>query len=235
MGSESLFVKCNKCGKDISKNARHCHHCGMKQKKLSIVHWIGIILATIFIIGLINEPNSLRESSSSSNNYISLTENQSDAILIPPSQKLFINIIEKYIKGFHAAKNELQQSSLRDQRKKELAELIHYRSASSWVGTIFRLETTTDGKATLSIRVTPDIEIKTWNNSFSDIDSNTLIEKGSPLYNSLFDLSHGQQVEFSGSFFRSNTDYFEETSMTIQGAMTNPEFLFKFQSVKLIN
>lgn len=233
MGSESLFVKCKTCGKNISKNAKACPHCGEKQKKLSIIHWVGIALVAIFVIGLINAPDQPKEASSSSNAAKTSAEVQKEAkIAIPRDQEQFINTVEKYVNGFREAKNELQQSALRDQRKNELAKLIRDRSASSWVGTISQLETNTEGKAILSIRVSPDIEIKTWNNALSDINSNTLIDKGSHLYNSLFDLSRGQQVEFSGSFFSSVTDHIEETSITIQGSMRNPEFLFKFQSVK---
>lgn len=236
MGSESLFIKCKTCGKDISKNAKACPHCGEKQKKLSIIHWIGIVLVALFVIGLINAPDQPKEASSSSNSAKASAETLKKAkIAIPSDQEQFIDAIENYVNGFRAAENELQQSALRDQRKNELAKLIRSRSVSSWVGTISQLETNTEGKAILSIRVSPNIEIKTWNNALSDISSNTLIEKGSVLYSSLFDLSRGQSVEFSGSFFSSETDYIEETSMTIQGSMRNPEFLFKFQSVELIN
>lgn len=233
MGSESLFVKCKTCGKDISKNAKACPHCGEKQKKLSIIHWVGIVLVALFVIGLINAPDQLKEASSSANTAKTSAETTKEVkITIPSDQEQFINTIENYVNGFRAAKNELQQSALRDQRKNELAKLMRGRSVSSWVGTISQLETNTEGKAILSIRISPDVEIKTWNNALSDINSNTLIAKGSELYSSLFNLSRGQKVQFSGSFFSSETDYIEETSMTIQGSMRNPEFLFKFKSVK---
>jgi hypothetical protein len=85
------------------------------------------------------------------------------------------------------------------------------------------------------VRISPDIEIKTWNNALSDIASNTLIEKGTPVFNRLFDLSNGQRVRFSGAFLPSDSDFIKETSMTIDGSMRNPEFLFKFKSVSPIN
>lgn len=236
MGSESLFVKCKTCGKDISKNAKACPHCGEKQKKLSIIHWVGIVLVALFVIGLINAPDQPKEASSSANTAKTSAETTKEVkITIPSDQEQFINTIENYVNGFRAAKNELQQSALRDQRKNELAKLMRSRSVSSWVGTISQLETNTEGKAILSIRISPDVEIKTWNNALSDINSNTLIAKDSELYSSLFNLSRGQKVQFSGSFFSSETDYIEETSMTIQGSMRNPEFLFKFKSVKPLN
>jgi len=151
---------------------------------------------------------------------------------MPADELQFIKTVEKYILSFRGAKNELQESALRDQRKDDIAKTISGRVASSWVGEINQLETNMEGKAILSIKISPDIEIKTWNNAFSDINANTLISKGSALYSSLLELSLNQQVVFSGSFFRSQTDYVEETSMTIEGSMSNPEYLFKFKSVK---
>ncbi|MCK9453506.1 MAG: hypothetical protein M0Q90_17575, partial [Bacteroidales bacterium] len=181
-------------------------------------------------------PDQPKEANSSSNAAKASAENPKQVkIAIPSEQEQFINAIENYVNSFRAAKNELQQYALRDQRKNELAKLMHGRSVSSWVGTISQLGTNTEGKAHLSIRVSPDIEIKTWNNALSDINSNTLIPKGSELYSSLFNLSRGQKVQFSGSFFSSEADYIEEISLTIQGSMRYPEFLFKFKSVKPIN
>ena len=153
----------------------------------------------------------------------------------PQDQVQFIDAVSEYARGFSNAKNELQQSVLRDQRKLVIANLLDGYSITSWVGTINILETNTDGNAILSVRISPDIEVKTWNNALSDINSNTLIEKELPIYNSLFELSSGQQIEFSGDFFPSKADYIEETSMTIDGSMRNPEFLFKFKSIKPIN
>lgn len=236
MGSENLFIKCKTCGKEVSKTAKACPHCGEKLKKLSVIHWVGIVLLALFVIAIINAPDKKEQSSSSETvSEVSVKTKAQPEVAMPPGEIQFISAVEKYVIGFREAKNELQQSALRDQRKNEIAKTIGRRTVSSWVGKINQLETNTEGKAILSIQISPDIEIKTWNNALSDINANTLISKGSSLYSSLFDLSHGQQVEFSGSFFSSQSDYVEETSMTIQGSMRNPEFLFKFKSVKPLN
>ncbi|MBT7558803.1 zinc ribbon domain-containing protein [Candidatus Woesearchaeota archaeon] len=236
MGSENLFIKCKTCGKEASKVAKSCPHCGEKIKKLSVIRWIGIVLFSLFVIGLINAPNKNEQSNSSETvaNVSEKTKAQPE-VAMPADEIQFISTVEKYVSGFREAKNELQQSALRDQRKIEIAKIIGGRTVSSWVGKINKLETNTEGKAILSIQISPDIEIKTWNNALSDINANTLISKDSSLYSSLFELSRGQQVEFSGNFFSSTTDYIEETSMTIQGSMRSPEFLFKFKSVKHLN
>jgi len=154
--------------------------------------------------------------------------------LKPEGQIQFSDAVSISSRNYEDAKNELQQSSIRDKRKEDISSILRSYTINSWVGTINQLETNTDGKAILSVRIAPNIEIKTWNNALSDIASNTLIEKGTGLYKDLFNLSNGQRVIFSGSFFPSEADHIEETSITIDGSMRNPEFLFKFNSVKPI-
>jgi len=234
MGSDSLFVKCKTCGKDISKSAKTCPSCGSKQKKLSVLHWIGIVFGVLIVIGLFNSPDS---SNNNGSNTAPAAKKSAPTLesLQPTDQRKFIEIVSSSAKKFTGAKNELQQSVLKDERRTLLSKSQIGHSVSGWFGTINALETNTEGKAILSIRISPDIEIKTWNNALSDINSYTLIEKGSDLYNRLLELSVGQRVKFSGSFFPSGEDFFEETSMTIDGSMKNPEFLFKFRSVEAVN
>jgi len=235
MGSESLFTKCKTCGKEISKSVKACPQCGAKQKKLSIIHWIGIGFLGLIIIGIANAPDKASQSSGEQvKSSVSPKAIASIDSLMPTEQVRFIETVSKHARDFKGVKNELQQSAMRDQRKAAISGSLEGYSVASWVGTINQLETNTEGKAILSVRISPDIEIKTWNNALSDIASNTLIGKGSSLYGSLFDLSVGQKIEFSGSFFPSETDFVEETSMTIDGSMRNPEFLFKFRSVRPI-
>jgi len=154
---------------------------------------------------------------------------------IPPDQARFIEVVSKYKEKFGHAKNELQKSNLRDQRKDAIYDSLSEYSVSSWVGTIKEIGSNNDGKATLSVIIASNIEVTTWNNALSDIKSNTLIEKDTQIYNTLLNLRKGHPVKFSGTFFQSDKDYIEEQSMTTDGSMTNPEFLFKFESVELNN
>jgi hypothetical protein len=236
MGSESLFTKCKTCGKEISKTARACPQCGAKQKKLSFIHWVGIVFGGLLIIGIINAPdNTTQPTEPGPRVLISPTKQNLVDPQMPEDQLRFVRAVSEYASGFVGVRNELQQSTMRDQRKIVVSNVLGGYSVKSWVGTINQLETNSEGKAILSVRVSPDIEIKTSNNALSDIASNTLIEKGTPVHSSLFSLSKGQQVMFSGNFFSSDDDFIEETSMTIDGSMRNPEFLFKFRSVTPIN
>lgn len=236
MESDSLFTKCKACGKEVSKSTKFCPQCGSKQKKLSIIYWIGIVFVGLIIVGLINTPDNKNSSSElNAKSSTSQTTSQSLELFRPDDQLRFIGVVTDYVSRFNTAKNELQQSVMRDQRKEKILSVLSSYSVSSWVGSINQLETNSEGKAILSIRISPYIEVKTWNNTLSDIASGTLIEKGTPVYDSLFNLSSGQLVKFSGSFFPSTTDFIEETSMTIDGSMMNPEFLFNFKSITPIN
>jgi hypothetical protein len=154
----------------------------------------------------------------------------------PEDQLKFIKVVTDSVSGFRGAKNELQQSILRDQRMAEITTALHRRyTVNSWVGTINHLKTNVDGKAILSVSISPDIKVKTFNNSLSDINSNTLIEKNTTVYSNLLYLYTGQRVKFTGSFLPSSTDFIQETSLTIDGSMRKPEFLFSFKSLTPIN
>ncbi len=241
MKSERLFVRCKVCGKQVSKTAKICPHCGEKLKNLSIIQWTGILFIIIIVLNVGDKPSE--SSSSEPTVKASVTTQKGTEIAIPAEQVQFINaeqvqfinVVEKYSSGFRDAKNELQQSSLRDQRRDEIEKSVRGRTASLWVGKITQLDTNTEGDAILSISISPNIEIRTFNNALSDYGSGTLISKGTDLYKRLFNLSAGQKVEFSGSFFYDEIDYIEETSLTIRGSMRSPEFLFRFESVKSLN
>ena len=233
MSSEKLFVKCSVCRKEISKTAKICPYCGEKYKKISVIQWIGIVFAVLFFIGLFSDPDDTTSSRVSEPIVEAISKSQIE-INIPIDQEQFNNTIEKYIDRFSGMKNELQQSLLRDQRKQDISKSINSMRVQSWIGTINQLSTNSEGKAILSVKISPDISIKTWNNALSDIMTDTLIEKGTSVYKTLLPLSIGRKVKFSGSFFPSEADYIQETSVTIRGSISSPEFLFKFHSIELV-
>ncbi|MNF12751.1 hypothetical protein D3C80_2143530 [compost metagenome] len=59
----------------------------------------------------------------------------------------------------------------------------------------------------------------------------TLIDKGTPLYSALLTMSVGDAVTVSGGFLPSEEDGVKETSLTIRGSMSDPEFLFRFNDI----
>ena len=150
----------------------------------------------------------------------------------PRSQILFENVILQYAQEFDRAQNELQESVSRKNRRNAIAALNMGVYIENWVGTIDELGTNTEGKASIKIRLSPNLNIKTWNNALSDMFDNTLIEMDSKLYQVLYNLKKGQRVTFSGNLFRSDDDFYRETSVTIRGAMKDSDFLLRFTDIK---
>lgn len=155
-------------------------------------------------------------------------------IILPQSQLAFIQKVESFYPLYDEAPNELKKSALRKQRKDALASLVSSRRVSEWIGTLKDMQTNSEGKAFIEIKLdgAESITIKTWNNALSDIIDETLIENGSELYNSISDLSVGDKVVFSGTFASDERDYIREASITERGSMMDPEFILKFSDVR---
>lgn len=233
MGSKSLFVKCKTCGTEIAKNAKSCPKCGAKNKKgfllKIILGFIGfIILVVIFAPSEDEKPTNAARTTQPEKQTVS----QVASVVKPKEQLSFEKIVNEFIVLYKKADNELKKSAIRTDRKNKLKNSEISHKITNWIGTLVDLSTNSDGKAYITVRILPDIEIKTWNNALSDIADNTLIEQSSELYNKLMNMKKGQRVKFSGMFVLSGDDFFKETSMTESGAMESPEFLFKFSDVQ---
>lgn len=54
MPSESLFTNCKHCGKAVPKSTIKCPNCGKIVKKISIIHWVGIVVGGLIVLGIVN-------------------------------------------------------------------------------------------------------------------------------------------------------------------------------------
>jgi hypothetical protein len=72
----------------------------------------------------------------------------------------------------------------------------------------------------------------TWNNSLSDIGDKTLIEPGTPLHNAAVQLNRNDTDIFSGAFIKGDKDCFRESSIIQRGSMIDPDWIFRFSSVR---
>lgn len=159
------------------------------------------------------------------------------AYTIPQVQADFIAAVNSAMGLYEQAPNELKKSAVRTNRSNAIAAAMkNNRNINGWVGKITELKTNSEGKAFIAIRLIgsqSEILVKTWNNGLSDIGSNTLISQESPLFSTIADMSEGQAVEFSGTF-DSGKDFINESSISESGSMQDPEFIFKFKSIKKI-
>jgi hypothetical protein len=141
--------------------------------------------------------------------------------------------------GSGAWTNEMAQGGTRAQRRIAICQSLNVPGqgvlVSNWVGQIDKLSSNSDGKGVLYVSHAPNIWVETWNNDFSDSSHHTLIPPLSQLFAVISQMKEGDEVVFSGTFFASDVDCVEEHSMGLQGSMSEPEFIFRFTSVKPMN
>jgi hypothetical protein len=76
------------------------------------------------------------------------------------------------------------------------------------------------------------VEVTTWNNSLSDFEDHTLIEPGTSVFQTASAMKPGQLVTFSGRFFPgTDGDCIQESSLTLDGKVASPDFIFLFSDV----
>lgn len=231
MPSEANYVICKNCNNAYFSSFTECPKCKEKNKtRKSWPKWfLGVFLMFVLLIFL-----SSLSTKTASNSDNKLRINQKNNIeFLPTKQKEFIKVINAQEENFKNAKNELLQSEVRLNRKLLIKETLNNLVIDSWVGEIAHLSTNSEGQAILEILISPNIRLLTWNNMISDISFNTMIPINSNLFQKLKNLEVGQRVSFSGKFFYGE-DFIYEKSMTIKGSMKNPEFLFSFSDINLI-
>ena len=145
-------------------------------------------------------------------------------------QAKFCNINKKYIDLSKKTHKELKLQLYKRKRKKELSSFSF--DFSNWNGTIQEIDSVGDEYAYVSISVCNNVTIKTWNNEFSDMFDKTLIHIDSEIYEMILELEKGIPVITSGKFSASDSDHFQETSMTDSGSLTEPEYLVHFITIQ---
>lgn len=162
---------------------------------------------------------------------------RAELLSIPVLRAGFVQAVVAGQQAYRATRDEFRQGATRPARKQAICALPIARtmSAQDWVGQVSTRSTNGEGKGVLGIKLGDDLEIKTWNNSLSDIGDNTFVEPGSPLFEAIGAAQKGDWVRVSGRLIRSNTDCMRETSMSLSGSMTEPDFLFRFERMERIN
>ena len=147
-------------------------------------------------------------------------------------QQQFLFVIEKARRTYTAATNDLLKGAARVQRKNDICAVLKTRSLTGWIGTLTTLSSNSDGKGVVSVAIGENVALGTFNNAFSDLGTDTLLEPGSSVYQNAIQLTPGDQVVFSGAFFLDDTDCAKEKSLTMRGSIMEPAFLFQFTSIK---
>jgi hypothetical protein len=157
------------------------------------------------------------------------------SIPMPPSEYAFVSAVQEATAAYDAARTETAREGARLQRHGAIcATLRDTRGAvKDWVGEIIRFGAADDGRGMLLVSVADHVALGTWDNSAEDeLAGHTLIATRSPLFGALSAMKSGDTVIFSGSFVYDPIDCAREQSLTLEGSMTDPEFLFRFDSVR---
>jgi hypothetical protein len=150
---------------------------------------------------------------------------------IPNAERLLITAVEKAREAYAAGANDMARGAARPARAREICAVLTSPQIANWVGTIETLSSNSDGLGVLSVQIAEGVSIKTWNNALSDTDYHTLIDPGSSVFKVAVTLKEGQHVTFGGQFFSDRTDCIKESSLTLNGSLTKPEFIFSFSNV----
>lgn len=148
------------------------------------------------------------------------------------AETAIIDTIVKYKAMYENATNDMIKGGLRPDRGRALCQLMPTLRVRNWRGTVYSLDSNNDGNGVLEIDLGHGVYVGTMNNELSDNGYNTLIPHGMSLYNDVSALQKGQPIEFSGTLFHDSVDCVHELSITVNGAMTEPEFLIRITSVK---
>jgi hypothetical protein len=154
---------------------------------------------------------------------------------MPSDEKAFVDAIVQARLMYRQAANDLAKGGTRSTRAVAVCQLLgRSLTVDGWIGIIETLSSNSEGKGVLKIRIGPDIQVGTWNNSLSDVGDHTLIDPTSSLFADLSAMSTGQIVKFGGRFIASETDCVRESSMTLGGSMTKPDYIVRFRQVETV-
>lgn len=152
---------------------------------------------------------------------------------LPSDEQAFITVVSEAHEKYNAAPNDMAKGGVRAWRKEAICQALPSSQVADWLGTIYSLSSSSDGDGVVEIKIAPDIYVQTMNNAFSDIPYNTLIPPTSEVFKTLSRMQKGDRILFSGEFPKSDVDCVVESSLTQEGSMTEPEFLFKFSSISI--
>ncbi len=188
--------------------------------------WL-VILIVIAAIGRKED----KDSKTISDNSIS-TSDTVKPLVIPDLQQKFLTIVVNAQVKAKEASNDMQKGAAKSERDQGICSIIKVLQIDQWVGKITKIDANSDGKGVVSIEIAKDVYLKTWNNAISDFSNQTLIEPGSTLFNLVSNLKRGAMVKFSGQFFDGiSGECIQESSLTLDGKIIEPEFIFKFSSI----
>jgi hypothetical protein len=151
---------------------------------------------------------------------------------LPADQQDFVRAVNTGRNAYQSGANDMAKGAARAERKRLIDRALRAYTISGWIGRVQTLSSNGDGNGVLALRVGPDMYVKTWSNALSDISDRTLLDPSSNVFRVASKMKSGDIVRFSGEFFRNEVDTVRESSVSISGSMTKPEFIFRFSTIE---
>ena len=206
---------------------------GKLDKKWYSHLWVWLVLIFIvYILASTSEPTQTQQAAVVKQAPASVF---TVVVPLPPDETQFINIVSTAQQEVTGADNNMKKGGIKSIRDKSVCKLLTSLNVKDWIATVDTLDSNSDGKGVLAVLLAKDITLKTWNNAISDSFDNTLIKPNSALFNAASSLKVGQQVKFTGKFYRDDDDCIEEGSLSLDGKLSSPEYIFKFSAISRLN
>ena len=222
------LTTCQDCGAKISTEAHACPSCGRPNPKSQNSHrrvrsrprfgWWALVIAISVLVLVIYK------------GFPSPTKQHRES-LTPQQESQFLNIVVAAQDQANQTSNGVRLDEIRARRRHAVCAILKVPEVAGWVGRVKNIDSTMSGDGIVSISLAPDVDVATWNNVLSDAEDQTIISKKSKLFAILGKLSNGEKVLFSGAFVLSSGCP-KETSLTTDGSLSAPSYLFRFSSIK---
>ena len=156
---------------------------------------------------------------------------------VPGAQQAMSDAVEQGRLDAEDAQSDLQRANVLNVRSETMCESVPDGAVDEWVGTVVTVDANGEGKAVVVVSIEDDIEIGTWNNAFSDISDNTLIEQGTPLYDAALELVPGDTVRFSGTLksgSEGNDTCYYTSNLTEVMSIESPDYIINFSDLQKV-
>jgi hypothetical protein len=149
----------------------------------------------------------------------------------PQDQQAFVKLMDVAREEIRGTDNELKQKQAWKKRNDAMCTTVPGGDVTNWVGKVKDVSSNGEGKGVVELEIGDKVKVSTWNNAFSDMMDDTLIDMDSPMYETLIELNDGDKVQFSGTFVSESDTCFKESSLTFHGRTQTPNFVFRFSDV----
>ena len=156
---------------------------------------------------------------------------------VPATQQALSAAVDQGRTDAESAETDLQRANVLNVRSETLCETVPDGAVQEWIGTVETVDANGEGKAVEVISIEDDIEVGTWNNAFSDISDNTLIEQGDPLYDAALELAPGDTVRFSGTLksgSEANDACYYTSNLTEVMSIESPDYIMNFSDLQKV-